>query len=90
MIPVSANLDLYTAIIQNHLNFDQILTCYREYMNFVVGNNIPTQKEFLLNMEEKMLDSEFLGDTQLLLRNGEAYGPLGAWELVKKNLIEKL
>ena len=41
-------------------------------------------------MEEKMLDTEFLGDTQLLLRNGEAYNPQEAYELVKTNLIEKI
>jgi len=55
--------DLYTAITQKELNFVQILTCYREYINFVVGSNAPTKNEFLLNIEEKMLDSEFLGDT---------------------------
>lgn len=82
--------DLYTAITQKNLNFDQILVCYREYMNFVVGSNVPTKKEFLLNMEEKMLDTEFLGDTELLLRNGEAYNPQEAYELVKTNLIEKI
>ena len=82
--------DLYTAITQRELNFDQILTCYREYMSFVVGTNAPTQKEFLLNMEEKMLDSEFLGDTQLLLRNGEAYNPQEAYELVKASLLNRM
>lgn len=82
--------DLYTAITQRDLNFNQILACYREYMNFVVGNNLPTQKEFILNMEEKMLDSEFLGDTQLLLRNGKAYDPQEACELVKNCLIDKI
>lgn len=82
--------DLYTAITQKDLNFDQIITCYREYMNFVAGSNVPSQREFLLNMEEKMLDTEFLGDTQLLLRNGEAYNPQEAYELVKNNLIAKI
>lgn len=82
--------DLYTAITQKELDLDQILVCYREYMNFVVGINAPTQKEFLLNIEEKMIDTEFLGDTQLLLRNGETYNPLKAYELVKVNLLEKI
>lgn len=81
--------DLYTAITQKALNLDQILTCYREYMNFVVSAP-PTQKEFLLNMETKMQDAEFLGDTQLLLRNGENYDPQKAYELVKVNLLEKI
>lgn len=81
--------DLYTAITQKALNLDQILTCYREYMNFVVSAP-PTQKEFLLNMETKMQDADFLGDTQLLLRNGESYDPQKAYELVKVNLLEKI
>ena len=81
--------DLYTAITQKALNLDQILTCYREYMNFVVSSP-PTQKEFLLNMETKMQDAEFLGDTQLLLRNGESYDPQKAYELVKVSLLEKM
>lgn len=51
--------DLYTAITQKELNFGQILTSYREYMNFVVGSNAPTQKEFLLNMEEKWVIRNF-------------------------------
>ena len=71
------------------MNFDQILTCYREYMNFVVAAS-PTQKEFLLNMEAKMQDAEFLGDTRLLLRDGASYDPQKAYELVKVNLIEKI
>ena len=53
--------DLYIALTQKDLNLDQILASYREYMNFVVGNNVPTQKEFLLNMVEKMKDNEFFG-----------------------------
>jgi len=83
--------DLYTAIsAKKDLDLDKILACYREYMNFVVGSNAPTQKEFLLNMEAKILDDEFLGDTQLLLRNGEDYNQHEAYELVKVNLIEKI
>lgn len=81
--------DLYTAIIQKNLNYEQILLCYREYMNFVVSAP-PTQKEFLLNMEAKMQDEEFLGDTMMLLRNGESYNPQEAFELVKANLLEKI
>jgi hypothetical protein len=59
-------------------------------MNFVVGTNAPTQKEFLLNMDEKMVDTEFLGDTQLLLRNGEAYNPQEAYSLIKIEFIDKI
>ncbi len=86
--------DLYTAVTQKdlELDFDQILTCYREYMNFVVGSNAPTQKEFLLNMEEKMQDTDFLGDISGLLRSesSDAYVPQNAYEIVKSELIEKI
>lgn len=83
--------DLYTAVsTQENLDLDKVLTCYRAYMNVVVGNNAPSQKEFLLNMEEKMRDDEFLGDTQLILRNGEAYTPQKAYELIKIKLIDKI
>jgi len=37
-----------------------------------------------------MLDSEFLGDTQLLLRNGENYNSQKDYELVKVNLMKKI
>ena len=81
--------DLYTAIIQKNLNFDQILLCYRKYMNFVVSAP-PTQKEFIMNMELKMQDEEFIGDTMMLLRDGEKYKPQKAYKLVKENLLEKI
>jgi predicted nucleotidyltransferase component of viral defense system len=84
--------DLYTAIVQKDLNFDAIVDCYREYMNFVVGAKAPTQKEFLANMEDKIVDTEFLGDIAGLLRrdSNETYDPLKAYEMVKDRLIEKL
>jgi hypothetical protein len=41
-------------------------------------------------MEAKMQDSEFLGDTKQLLRNGESYDSQKAYELVKTKLIEKI
>ena len=38
----------------------------------------------------KMLDSEFLGDITALVRPDEKYNPREAYELVKKELIEKI
>ena len=58
-------------------------------MGFVVDKP-PTQKEYLQNMELKMQDEEFLGDTNLLLRIDDKYNPIEAWKLVKSQLIEKL
>jgi len=58
-------------------------------MKFVVDHS-PNQKQFLQNMEAKMLDSEFLGDITALVRPDEKYNPHEAYELVKKELIEKI
>jgi predicted nucleotidyltransferase component of viral defense system len=81
--------DLYKALSTKDVNADNIIQCYRCYMDFVVDNP-PTQKEYLLNMEQKMTDEEFLNDINLLLRPTEIYNPHEAYELVKNQLIEKL
>ena len=71
------------------VNDEEVIRCYREYMAFSVGK-APTQKEYLLNMEQKIEDDEFLGDMEMLLRPDEKYNAAEAWELVKSRLIEKL
>ena len=81
--------DLYKAISTQNINIENIIRCYREYIGFVVDNP-PTQKEYLLNMELKMQDKEFLEDTNLLLRPEDNFNPTEAWELVRNQLIEKL
>lgn len=81
--------DLYKALSTKEMDTKKIIECYRTYMDFVVDKP-PTQKEFLLNMEAKIADEEFLGDTNLLLRPEEIYNPQVAYELVKSQLIEKL
>jgi hypothetical protein len=50
----------------------------------------PTQREYILNMEAKMNDSEFLGDTTALLRPDIPYEPQEAYEIVKAGLIERI
>jgi len=56
-------------------------------MNFTVDKP-PTIKEYLQNVESKIQDDEFLGDTRLLLRPGEQYDPVSAWEFVKSIIKE--
>ncbi|MDR2496865.1 MAG: nucleotidyl transferase AbiEii/AbiGii toxin family protein [Tannerellaceae bacterium] len=81
--------DLYKAISMQTVNRDDIVCCYRKYIGFVVDNP-PSQKEYLKNMELKMRDEEFLGDTRLLLRPDDVYNPHEAWDLVKNQLITEL
>jgi hypothetical protein len=63
-------------------DIEKIIQCYREYIRFSVENP-PTAKEYLKNVELKILDEEFLGDTHLLLRPNELYDPVEAWGLIK-------
>jgi predicted nucleotidyltransferase component of viral defense system len=62
--------DLYRILSTHNLDTRKIIHCYREYMDFVVDNP-PTKKEYLLNMEHKIEDEEFLGDISMLLRPDE-------------------
>jgi predicted nucleotidyltransferase component of viral defense system len=81
--------DLYKALTVTNLNIEQVLKCYKEYMSFVVDNP-PTQKQYLKNMELKMIDREFIDDTLSLLRVGEKYDYIKAYKLIKINLLEKI
>ncbi len=82
--------DLFIALTQKpDLDVEALLYSYREYINFSVEKP-PTQREFILNMEAKMKDTEFLGDTTALLRPDVPYDPQEAYELVKTTLIERI
>ena len=63
--------------------------CYRRYISFVVDTP-PTYKQFMANLEEKMADPDFTGDTVKLLRPGITFDPATSWKLVRETLIEKL
>jgi predicted nucleotidyltransferase component of viral defense system len=81
--------DLYKALSLASMNIEQVITCYHEYMKFVVDNP-PTQKQYLQNMELKMKDREFLDDTVSLLRVDEKYDFNKAFELIKTEILEKI
>jgi predicted nucleotidyltransferase component of viral defense system len=81
--------DLYKTMSSIEVDSNKLLQCYREYMKFSVAQP-PTRKQFLRNMEEKIIDDEFLGDTKSLLRPDEKYDPNKAWELVKTELVENI
>lgn len=81
--------DLYKGLTLADLNVGQVISCYHEYMNFVVENP-PTQKQFLQNLELKMKDREFLDDTVSLLRVNEKYNLNLAYELIKNEIIKRI
>ncbi len=81
--------DLYYALTKLDLDIDTLIKCYKEYMTFSIAKP-PTQKQYLLNMEEKLEDPDFQGDIFALLRPGVEYDQAEAYELIKTELIEKL
>jgi predicted nucleotidyltransferase component of viral defense system len=81
--------DLYFALTNMELKVHEILRCYKKYMAFSVEKP-PTKKQFLLNLEQKINDPEFLGDIYVLLRPGVEYNQNLAFELVRKELIDKM
>ncbi len=82
--------DLWKALKHCKFNPDLIIQSYKEYMKFSLEKPIPTQKEFLLNVEKKKTDDDFLGDITALLRPDEKYNHEGAFKLIIETLIERM
>ncbi len=80
--------DIWYALNNAAVNPDRIIEAFKHYMK-AEGNSI-TQKEFLENMEKKIEDADFIGDMHGLLRSGIAYDINEAYELVKKEILEKI
>lgn len=82
--------DIFIALTRKpELDKEALLFCYKKYMQFSVDNP-PSKREYLLNLEEKMNDPEFLGDTTALLRPDVPYNPEEALELITTELLEKI
>lgn len=52
--------DLYKALTLADVDIDLIIRCYKRYMKFTVPK-LPTHKQFVQNMENKMDDPGFWG-----------------------------
>jgi predicted nucleotidyltransferase component of viral defense system len=81
--------DLYWAYQHHSVNTEKLLKCYRAYMDFDVAHP-PTQKVFIANMEEKMKDSDFTGDINVILRPGVEYDNEEAYEFILKTVLENI
>ncbi len=81
--------DLDYSRLHLELDHDLILKCFKEYMAFSVGKP-PSQKEFLMNIEEKENDPNFTGDMEALLRPEIEYNQEAAFVWLKTNLITSI
>ena len=82
--------DLDYSRLHMELDIEQIIKCFKAYMTFSTGNRPPSQKEFLMNIEEKEQDPNFTGDMEALLRTGIEYNQEKAFEWLKSELINKI
>lgn len=81
--------DLYWALTNHSVDIEKLIQCYKTYIEYSVDKP-PTKKQFLVNMEEKMTEKEFLDDIYIILKQGIKYDIVEAWKVVKENLIDKL
>jgi predicted nucleotidyltransferase component of viral defense system len=81
--------DLYWALTHLDIDTEKVIRCYKIHMEHAV-DRLPTQKQFLANMHEKLTDRDFTEDIRLVLMQGVEYDNKEAWELVRKELVEKI
>jgi predicted nucleotidyltransferase component of viral defense system len=83
-------LDLWKILtLVPEIDRERVMQSYERYLGFT-ASHLPTYKEFVMNMEEKLQDEEFLTDTQMILGPQVEYNPQVAWEMVKTELVERL
>ena len=59
-------------------------------MEFVV-EDVPTYKQYILNMEQKLQDTDFLNDMNILIREGAPrFDPKTAYETVKTTFLDQM
>lgn len=82
--------DLYQALTKvTDLDINKVLQCYRNYMQ-QSDSRLPNQELYITNIEEKMSDPEFIGDTIALLKPEEDWDAQKAYKLIKTEILEKL
>jgi len=82
--------DLDYARRNMNINIDEILECFRKYIEFATEKKPPSQKEFLQNIAAKENDSGFTGDMEALLRPEIEYNQQEAFEWLKKEIVERI
>ena len=78
--------DLWWAASHETVDSDKLRCCYLKYMQFVVDKP-PTTKQFLQNLNDKMIDHEFSQDINGLLRPGIKYDQEKGYEYITNRLI---
>jgi len=80
--------DLWYAMEKANADPERILTAWSRYMK-EEGHSI-SQHDFIENMENKIIDKDFLGDMEGLLRSGISYKIDNAYKFIKEELLVKI
>ena len=81
--------DLHYAITHASFDVDKVLSCFKRYISFTAVQP-PSYLQFLANMDEKMQDPEFIGDSSMILRPDAVFSPYEAYQQVRDTFIEHL
>lgn len=81
--------DLYIALQRREVDVNKVLLCYRKYMEFK-GGKTPSYKQYVNNIQKKMIDAEFTNDMQSLLRPGIMFNAGDAYSLIYETFIDKM
>ena len=80
--------DLWYANERKELDVSKITKTFHSYLE---NDGLKVSaKEYILNMEKKIIDKNFTGDTDGLIRAGVNYNPTHAWYIIKHNIISKI
>ena len=78
--------DLFLATASRLFNPGLALECFHRYIEFSDGK-IPSKKDYLSNLEEKMKVPQFLKDMDDIIRPGVEYNPFKAFEVVNEMFL---
>ena len=82
--------DQYKALLKvSELDIKKVIQCYHKYMEFSEGEP-PDKEQYIKNIQTKMEDSEFFGDTVGLIRQDEDWDAKKAFEKVKEQVFDNL
>lgn len=80
--------DLWAGLTSGKVNPNKIVLAFQGYLKMQKLEVL--QKDFLENLDKKLVSSDFLRDTQALLLPSVSYNPRVAAQMVRNQLISKL
>lgn len=68
---------------------ETVLRCWRRYKK-ELGEDLPSWREFVLNVEAKLRDDEYRHGMDALLRPEVSFDPDSAWRLMRERIVDRL